>query len=61
MTPPITCAPELALSDAADLILRHEVHRLIVIDDAGAPLGILSTADIVAEMAQAGSVWQHRA
>jgi CBS-domain-containing membrane protein len=60
MTAPITCEPDLALADAADLILRHEVHRLIVVDSKGVPLGMLSTSDIVAEMAQVGSVWQAR-
>lgn len=58
MSTPITCDADLALPDAADLILRHEVHRLVVVDSAGAPVGMLSTTDIVAEMAVAGSVWQ---
>ena len=61
MTPPITCVPELALSDAADLMIGHEVHRLVVVDPSrpdGAPIGIISTSDIVAEMAQESSVWR---
>ena len=60
--PLITADPNLSLSDAADLIIRHEVHRLVVVDPSaanGAPIGMVSTSDIVAEMAQEQSVWQH--
>jgi len=57
----ITADPDLALADAADLMIRHEVHRLVVVDPSapnGAPIGMVSTSDIVAEMAQDQSVWQ---
>ena len=60
----ITADPDLALTDAADLMIRHEVHRLVVVDPSaanGAPIGMVSTSDIVAEMAQERSVWQHAA
>jgi CBS domain-containing protein len=59
--PLITADPDLVLADAADLMIGHEVHRLVVVDPKcadGAPIGIVSTADIVAEMAQERSVWQ---
>jgi CBS domain-containing protein len=61
MTAPIPCVPDLELSDAADLMIRHEVHRLVVVDPSrpdGAPIGIVSTSDIVAEMAHEHSVWR---
>jgi CBS domain-containing protein len=61
MNPPITCSPDLTLSEAADKMIRNEVHRLVVVDPArpdGAPVGIVSTSDIVAEMAYERSVWQ---
>ena len=61
MSAPITCGPDLALPDAADLMISHEVHRLVVTDPArpdGAPVGIVSTSDIVAEMAHERSVWR---
>lgn len=62
MSPPITCDADLPLPDAADLIISNEVHRLIVTDSSrgpeAAPIGIVSTADIVAEMAYERSVWQ---
>ena len=60
--PPITAEPDLALSDAADLMIRHEVHRLVVVDPSATnspPIGMVSTSDVVAEMAQEQSVWQH--
>jgi CBS-domain-containing membrane protein len=60
----ITAAPDLALADAAKLMLEHEVHRLVVIDPTrshGAPIGIISTEDIIAEMAHERSVWQREA
>lgn len=59
-TPLITAGPEMSLSDAADLMIGHEVHRLVVVDPAGdgAPIGIASTSDVVAAMVQESSVWQ---
>jgi len=61
MSAPITCGPDLPLPEAADLMISNEVHRLVVTDPSRAharPIGIVSTSDIVAEMAHAGSVWQ---
>lgn len=61
MHAPATIAPDATLSTAADEMLRHEVHRLIVVDSdrpQGMPLGLISTADIVAEMATPASPWR---
>jgi CBS domain-containing protein len=61
MHPPITIDPGASLREAADLLLEHEIHRLVVVDpDApdSLPLGIVATTDIVAEMAEPGSVWR---
>jgi CBS domain-containing protein len=61
MSPPMTCSPDLPLREAADLMISNEVHRLVVIDalqSGDVPLGIISTSDIVAEMASAHSEWQ---
>jgi CBS domain-containing protein len=57
---PISVGPEAALHEAADLLLREEVHRLLVVDPedpSSVPLGILSTADVLAEMVAPGSPW----
>jgi CBS domain-containing protein len=61
MHPPLTIGPKASLAEAADLMLRHHVHRLVVTDPGhpdGMPLGLISTSDIVVEMAAPGSVWQ---
>jgi CBS domain-containing protein len=60
-TPALTIAPDVSLSEAADRMLEHEVHRLFVCDSergSPVPLGLVSTADITAAMALPGSVWQ---
>jgi CBS domain-containing protein len=63
MHPPLMIAPDASLREAADQMLRHEVHRLVVVasaDPVQIPLGLISTWDIVAEMAAPESVWQAR-
>jgi CBS domain-containing protein len=50
-----------SLREAADMMIKHHHHRLVVIDDQepdAFPLGVISSFDIVAEMARPGSVWQ---
>lgn len=50
-----------SLREAADMMIQNHHHRLVVIDknDPDAfPLGMISTFDIVAEMAKPDSVWQ---
>jgi hypothetical protein len=42
-------------------MIQHHIHRLLVIEPdrpQSLPLGLISTSDIVAEMAETGSVWQ---
>ncbi|MFH1632963.1 MAG: CBS domain-containing protein [Chloroflexota bacterium] len=61
MHPALTININASLREAADLMIQKHHHRLIVIDveDPDAfPLGIVSSFDIVAEMARPGSVWQ---
>jgi CBS domain-containing protein len=61
MHAPLTIESGATLREAADRMLHDEVHRLIVVDPAApdsVPLGAISTTDIVAEMAQPGSVWR---
>jgi CBS domain-containing protein len=57
----ITIHKSATLREAADKMIEHHHHRLIVIDpdepDA-MPLGVISSFDIVAQMARPGSVWQ---
>jgi CBS domain-containing protein len=61
MHPPITVSPDASLREAADLMLKHEIHRLVVVDPRNAnqvPIGVISTSDVVAEMAAPDSIWQ---
>jgi CBS domain-containing protein len=44
----ITCAKGISLGDAAALLTAHRVHSLVVVDDAGAPAGLLSDFDLLA-------------
>jgi CBS domain-containing protein len=60
MHPALTIRPDASLREAADLMIEHHYHRLVVIDPErpeAVPLGILSSYDIVNEMARPGSVW----
>ncbi len=61
MHPALTIDIHAKLREAADLMIQKHYHRLVVIDknDPQAfPLGIISSFDIVAEMARPGSIWQ---
>jgi CBS domain-containing protein len=61
MHPALTIEMTASLQEAANKMIENHHHRLIVIDPAqpdAVPLGIISSFDIVAEMARPGSVWQ---
>jgi CBS domain-containing protein len=61
MHPSLTIDINARLREAADLMLQKHYHRLVVIDEKepeAFPLGIISSFDIVAEMAKPGSIWQ---
>jgi CBS domain-containing protein len=61
MHPALTIDIHAKLKEAADLMIQKHYHRLVVVDydDPQAfPLGIISSFDIVAEMARPGSTWQ---
>jgi CBS domain-containing protein len=61
MHPPLTIDIHAGLGKAANLMIQTHYHRLVVIDQndpQAFPLGIISSFDIVAEMAKPGSIWQ---
>jgi CBS domain-containing protein len=61
MHPALTIDMHAPLREAANLMIQKHNHRLVVIDknDPQAfPLGVLSSFDIVAEMAKPDSIWQ---
>jgi CBS domain-containing protein len=60
MQRPLTITSSATLREAADMMLERVVHRLVVVDPTAPesmPVGLISTADVVAEMAAPGSVW----
>ena len=57
----LTVDVHAGLREAADLMIQNHHHRVVVVDNQDPdsfPLGIVSSFDIVAEMARPGSVWQ---
>jgi CBS domain-containing protein len=61
MHPALTIPITASLQEAAQKMIENHHHRLVVVDEADpdtVPLGIISSFDIVAEMARPDSVWQ---
>ena len=57
----ITTDINSSLQEAADIMIQHHCHRVIVVDQSDPdsfPLGVISSFDIVAAMARPGSIWQ---
>ncbi len=57
----LTIDMHATLREAADLMIQNHHHRVVVVDSSDPdafPLGMVSSFDIVAEMAKPGSVWQ---
>ena len=52
-----TIRPEQTLMEAVALLGRHNVGALVVVDEAGNPLGIISERDIVREAAHNEAVF----
>lgn len=52
-SPAVTVSMTDSLGEAARLMLDNRVHRLVAIDAAGRPVGVLSSIDFVALYAEA--------
>jgi CBS domain-containing protein len=48
----VTCRPEQSIRQALALLAEHNIGALVVVDEPGAPVGILSERDIVREAAR---------
>ena len=48
----ITVGPDQSLRKAVNLLAEHNIGALIVVDEAGRPVGIISERDIIRESAQ---------
>ncbi|HMJ79883.1 MAG TPA: CBS domain-containing protein [Candidatus Dormibacteraeota bacterium] len=50
--PALSVSQDAPLDDAVALLERHGVHRLVVVDADGAPVGVLSTSDLIRNIAE---------
>jgi len=50
--PPVTVSLTSSLLEAAQLMRRERIHRLVVVDSASRPVGVLSAIDYVALYAE---------
>lgn len=48
----VTCRPEQSIRQALALLAEHNIGALVVVDELGVPVGILSERDIVREAAR---------
>ncbi len=46
-SPPVTVGMDTSVVEAARIMLEHRVHRLVAVDAAGRPVGVLSATDYV--------------
>lgn len=52
----ITVRPDQSLKDAIDLLVEHDIGALIVVNELGQPVGIISERDIIREAARTETV-----
>ncbi len=48
---PVTCPADMDLEEAAQLLSQRQIHRILVIDEHNAPVGVLSLGDFAAKTA----------
>ncbi len=53
----ISISEEATVEEASQKLLESNIHRLLVVDEADRPLGILSTTDIIREIRGTRWVW----
>lgn len=46
---PITCSADVDIEEAAHLFSEHQIHRILIVDEKGAPVGVLSLGDLAAK------------
>jgi CBS domain-containing protein len=50
---PVMVPPSAAITELAQIMLDAHIHRVIVVDEEARPVGVVSTTDILAAVAQA--------
>jgi predicted transcriptional regulator len=53
----ISISEDATLGEAAERLLKCSIHRLLVVNEEGRPVGILSTTDIIREIRGTRWVW----
>ena len=51
-TPPVTIDGEVSIREAARIMDRERLHRLVAVDATGRPIGVISAMDFVALYAE---------
>jgi CBS domain-containing protein len=51
-TPLITVGPDVPLTGAAELMARYRIRRLVVVEEDGALVGLITTGDIARALAE---------
>ncbi|MGY0288448.1 MAG: CBS domain-containing protein [Candidatus Methanodesulfokora washburnensis] len=59
-SPVVTISPYDTLGKARNLMLERGVHRLVVVDEKGAPVGVISISDIIRAVSSGGPPWRWR-
>jgi CBS domain-containing protein len=52
---PVTVPPEMPIGDLAQKMVDAHIHRVIVVDKDNRPLGIISSTDVVAALANSAA------
>ena len=55
----ITAGPDANLNEVEELMAKHQVRRIPIVDDDGKPLGIISLNDLAIESVQPDSAMNH--
>jgi CBS-domain-containing membrane protein len=50
-----TASPDTPIADLARMMIDADIHRLIVVDEAGRPAGVVSSTDLLAALAAAAA------
>jgi CBS domain-containing protein len=50
---PVTASPDTPVTELARMMLDAHIHRVIVVDEAGRPTGIVTSTDVLAAVAYA--------
>jgi len=55
----VSARPDTNLSEVEQLMAKHQVRRIPIVDDAGMPLGIVSMNDLAIESVQPDTAMKH--